>query len=51
VKGNVTFFFDVLALCNQVLVDIDPHTNLVSYKSTSPDDLALVNSALENAGI
>lgn len=50
-KGNVTFFFEVLALCNQVLVDFNPHTNHVSFKSTSIDDLALVNSALENAEI
>jgi magnesium-transporting ATPase (P-type) len=40
-----------LALCNSVLVDKNQKTQQVEYKSISPDEIALVNGAKENAGI
>ena len=45
VKGSVTQFFEILALCNTVSVEKE------RYKSTSPDEIALVEGAREAAGI
>ena len=51
VKGQVTSFFEILSLCNTVNVSFNPQLKRFSYKSTSPDDLALVYGAQDFAGI
>jgi len=38
-------FFRLLAVCNTVVVDIDPRTNEINYQASSPDELALMQGA------